>query len=182
MLININQPQITSNEDQNFKKDACFYSLLSLDDGAAGDADRSVSASSRRNQDDWESGQNPESTLAPAAHRDSKVRNGCRSGHRAHHFRCPRVLMLVVAAALRRRRRQVWIWFRDAVTRRSRDRTLLVPAEYTDYEFAVQCTRTTTHTQHTPLLLQPYARSTFRFAEHTLQERGHGASDRRMRP
>ncbi len=74
MLIYFHQPQTTPTED-HFKKDACFYSLISLDDGEAGEADRQVPASSRRNQDDWESGQNPENTLTPTAYHDGKVRS-----------------------------------------------------------------------------------------------------------
>jgi hypothetical protein len=147
ILTHIDRPQTTSNDD-HFKKDPCFYSLLSLDDGAAGEDDRRVPSSSRRNQDDWESGQNPGTTLTPTAHRDAKVCSGMSTQRQRQRMQPPTRSVAKQPHAhsaarrrRRRRRRQVWLWFRDAVTRRSRDRTLLVPAEYTDYEFAIQCTR-----------------------------------------
>jgi hypothetical protein len=106
-LLKFDQPQTmieTAPTDDHFKKDACFYSLLSLDDGTAGEPGLILPASSRRSQDDWESGQNPESCLAPTAHRDAKVRSGRRSerhAHRSFHWaRLP-------ATSLRRGRRRI---------------------------------------------------------------------------
>ena len=71
-LIHLNRIQTTASaHDAALKKDACFYSLVSLEDGGNGDG---PSPPGRRSRDEMDAGRNPEVRPGPTPPGDSKVR------------------------------------------------------------------------------------------------------------